>query len=306
MTTSGTASPTSRGTSDADAVPDVSVVIPTRNGSRTLGVQLDALARQRTQRRYEVIVADNGSTDGTRELVESYAVEHPWLRWVDASARTGSNVARNVGTDAARAEFVLLCDSDDEVTEDWLELLASGLERASAVGGRLEREKLNAEYSARYGPPGGYDGITKQLGFLPRPIGANAGYRKSAWEEVGGFNEDYVRGGTETEFYWRLQLAGHTLLDVPEAVVHYRLRPDLKTSVKQMYIWGRQSPMLYRDFRAHGMEYDVRESLRRCKSIVWLALHSYRGAFERLHLLRTVGYQLGRIVGSVKYRVVFP
>ncbi|WP_432547364.1 glycosyltransferase [Kineococcus sp. SYSU DK004] len=291
---------------NVEAAPDVSVVIPTRNGARTLPVQLDALARQRTSRRFEVIVADNGSTDGTRELVEEYAREHPWLRWVDASARTGSNVARNIGTAAARAESVLLCDSDDEVADDWLEHLARALETADGVGGRLEREKLNTEYAARWGTPGGQTGITRQLGFLPRPVGANAGYRKSVWEELGGFDEDYVRGGTETEFYWRLQLAGHTLVDVPEAVVHYRMRPDLRTSVRQMYIWGRQSPMLYRDFRAHGLRFDPRDLLRRWKGFLRMVRYSYRGDVERLQVLRHGGYLLGRLVGSVKYRVVFP
>jgi len=286
--------------------PTVSVVIPTLNGARTLPVQLDALARQRTDRPFEVIVADNGSTDGTQEMVERTAVRYPWLRLVDASARTGSNVARNIGTAAARAEFVLLCDSDDEVDELWLESLAAGLEEAEGVGGRLERVKLNHEYAARWGVPGGQAGITRQLDFLPRPIGANAGFRKSAWKAVGGFNEDYVRGGTETEFYWRLQLAGGTLLDVPEAIVHYRMRSGFKTSVRQMYIWGRQSPMLYRDFKANGMRFDLKEYVGRWVEFLRLVKRSFRGPTERLHMVRHGGYLLGRMVGSVKYRVVFP
>ncbi|MEJ5866171.1 glycosyltransferase [Pseudokineococcus sp. 5B2Z-1] len=288
-----------------EEAPEVSVVIPTLDAVRTLGQQLDALARQRTQRTFEVLVADNGSTDGTREVVAAYADRLPGLRWVDASARTGSNVARNIGTRAARADLVLLCDSDDEVDDDWLEAMASALEGAGGVGGRLEREQLNSDYAKLWGRPAGEAGIQVHLGFLPRPIGANAGFRRTIWEELGGFDEDYVRGGTETEFFWRLQLAGHTLADVPTSIVHYRMRTSFKKSVKQMYIWGRQHPMLYRDFRAHGMRYTPRDTVRSLRSIPHLVRLAARDRTGRLWLCREVAYRAGRVVGSYRYRVVY-
>lgn len=286
--------------------PQVSVVIPARNAAGTLGIQLAALARQRTGRSFEVLVADNGSTDATAAVVASFADRLPGLRRVDASARTGSNVARNIGTAAARGRFVLLCDADDEVADDWVEAMARGLDRAEAVGGRLERVKLNAEYIATFGQPWGQPGITTQLGFLPRPIGANAGYRRSVWQQLGGFREDYVRGGTETEFYWRLQLAGFTLLDVPDAVVHYRLRASFRRSVGQMYIWGRQHAMLYRDFRGEGMHYDAREPIHAWRWIVvTLVPKAFRDRAVQVDLCRQVAYRIGRAVGSYRYRVVY-
>ncbi|MEZ0491245.1 glycosyltransferase family 2 protein [Kineococcus sp. TBRC 1896] len=291
---------------NVENAPEVSVVIPVRNGARTIVQQLDALAAQRTSRRFEVLVADNGSDDGTAGVVQEWARGRAVdVRVIDASHRAGSNVARNAGTAAARAEKVLICDADDEVDPGWLDALAEGLDRADGVGGTLERVKLNDEYIRRWGPPGGQTGIVKQLGYLPRPIGANCGFRRPVWESLGGFNEDYVRGGPETEFYWRLQLAGFSLLDVPGAVVHYRMRAELKASVKQMYIWGRQSPMLYRDFRPRGMTFDARESLDRWVYFLRLVKRSGRGPRDRLEALRQGGYRLGRLVGSVKYRVVF-
>lgn len=289
---------------DGPRTPQVSVVIPTLDAAGTLGVQLEALARQRTDRTYEVLVADNGSGDGTRDLVAAYAERVPGLRLVDASHRTGSNVARNAGTRAARGEYVLLCDSDDEVDEGWLEALATGLDAAAGVGGRLDRVKLNSGFANRWGRPYGQTGIYRQLDFLPRPVGANAGYRRAVWEELGGFDEEYVRGGTETEFFWRLQLAGHDLLDVPEAVVHYRMRSGFRPLVRQMYIWGRQHPMLYRDFRSRGLRYDPMVSVRHW---LWIASLVPRALTpgRRLFLCREVAYRVGRLVGSYRYRVLY-
>jgi len=291
--------------SRVDSVPDVSVVIPSLNAGHTLGVQLAALGRQRTDRSFEVLVADNGSTDDTAQVVASFGGTVPGLRLVDASRRTGSNVARNCGAAAARGDLVLLCDADDEVADDWLERLASGLETAGGVGGRLERVKLNADYIAAWGAPWGQPGITTQLGFLPRPLGANAGFRRSVWEELGGFDEDYVRGGTETEFFWRLQLAGHPLVDVPEAIVHYRLRPSFRKSVRQMYVWGRQHAMLYRDFRTSGMEWAPRETAWALLWLVRLVPRAVRTRASRVDLARQVAYRAGRVVGSWHYRVLY-
>ncbi|WP_432508837.1 glycosyltransferase [Kineococcus auxinigenes] len=304
-TTSGPGSSGAGATTPAATAPQVSVVIPALNAARTLGVQLEALARQRTERSFEVVVADNGSSDGTRELVESFAPRFTSLRWVDASARTGSNVARNTGTAAARAQAVLLCDADDEVDPDWLETMAAALESADAVGGRLDRVKLNGEYIQAWGTPHGHSGISSQLDFLPRPIGANAGFRKQVWQELGGFNEQYVRGGTETEFFWRLQLRGHTLQDVPGSLVHYRMRSSFRAGVRQMYIWGRQAPMLFKEFRAHGMPFDARSSLRRWKWLLRSIPRIRRDHELRFQVAREAAYRAGRIVGSVKYKVVY-
>lgn len=286
--------------------PQVSVVIPARNAAATLGAQLAALSRQSSTRDFEVLVADNGSTDATAEVVACFSGLVPGLRLVDASARTGANAARNSGTRAARGEYILLCDADDEVDPGWVQALAAALDHADAVGGHLELAAINPDYIARWGGATVDAGITSPLGFLARPVGANAGYRRTVWEELGGFDESYARGGTETEFYWRLQLAGHTLADVPEAVVHYRMRSSFRAVVRQMYIWGRQHPMLYRDFRAHGLRFDARGSARAWLRLGLLLWRTTKGPWHRLNFCRKLAYRVGRVVGSVQYRVVFP
>ncbi|HEY4573152.1 MAG TPA: glycosyltransferase family A protein, partial [Thermoanaerobaculia bacterium] len=101
----------------------LSVVIPCLNAAATLGVQLAALTRQSWPGGWEVIVADNGSTDGSREIVESYRGRLPGLALVDASDRRGQAHARNLGAAAATGDALLFCDADDEVAPGWMEAL---------------------------------------------------------------------------------------------------------------------------------------------------------------------------------------
>jgi glycosyltransferase involved in cell wall biosynthesis len=96
---------------------ELSVVIPARNAADTIGVQLESLVRQRFDRPWEVVVVDNGSTDGTRAAVESFADRLPGLRIVDASERQGIGYARNRGVEAACGRLIAYCDADDAVSE---------------------------------------------------------------------------------------------------------------------------------------------------------------------------------------------
>lgn len=289
-----------------DGPPEVTVVVPALDAARTIGAQLDALLHQRTSLRFEVVVADNGSTDGTAELVRQRAGGSPVVRLVDASARRSQNTARNAGVAAARADRVLLCDADDVVDEDWLEVMATALETASLVGGRLERLRLNEEYVRRWGRPAGIGGITDVMGFLPFPSGACCGFRRTVWEQLGGFDERYAGGGDETEFFWRAQLAGHRLEDVPRAIVHYRMRSTPREMWRQSYRWGRQAAMLYRDFRPHGMPHSVRRAAREWAWTVKLGVQSVGGGPASDEALRQLAYRCGRLAGCVRFRVVYP
>ena len=287
----------------------VSVVVPVRDGAATIGAQLDALARQRGARAYEVVVADNGSSDGTRDVVLAHRGSP--ARWtdlhvVDASARPGANVARNAGVAAARGGLVLLCDADDVVDDGWLDALAGALEHADAAGGVLERVSLNPEYVRTWGAPTTNPGTYVHLGFLPRPTGANAGFRRAVWEELGGFDERYVRGGTETEFFWRLQLAGRTLVAAPDAVVHYRLRVGTRKIIRQQYVWGRQSVMLYRDFRASGMAWHPgRAALGWLDALSQVPRAAWGPRAKKMGAARALAQRVGMVAGSIRFRRLY-
>jgi glycosyltransferase involved in cell wall biosynthesis len=211
--------------------PAASVVIPAYNAADFLVEQLDALARQKDAPVFEVLVCDNGSTDGTAAIVQDFASRMPRLRLLDASARRGASAARNIGADAAASPLLLFCDADDVVADEWVRSLASALADAEFVCGAVEHKLLNPgrEWDFGWNEPTFFDPGLPQL---PACGSGNMGIRRSVFAEVGGFDES-LHAGEDLDFAWRVQLAGHRLVGVPRAVIHYRKRGGLRAAARQ-------------------------------------------------------------------------
>ena len=224
----------------------ISVVIPALNAADTIEDQLDALARQRFDGAFEVIVADNGSTDRTRALVDTWHGKLPGLRVVDAAARPGSASARNVGVRAATGTAIAFCDADDVVTEGWLAALAEALEDAPLVAGWRDLQDVGGQLFRPAGRREPY------LGFLPYADSCSMAVDRAAFESVGGFAEEMMRS-SDVDLSWRLQLAGHNMIEAPAALVHKRAPTKRRERVRQAYKWGRAEPMLYIRHRAAGL-----------------------------------------------------
>ena len=123
----------------------LSVIIPCLNAAGTIGAQLDALAVQQWDQPWEVIVADNGSTDRSLAIVERYRYKLPNLRVVDASARRGQPCALNTGAMAAKGDALAFCDADDEVAPGWLPAMGKALSKYDFVACRVDFKKLNPD-----------------------------------------------------------------------------------------------------------------------------------------------------------------
>src|SRR6185503_17262477 len=98
----------------------MSVVVPVFNEIQLLPFQLDSLAAQDYGGPWELILSDNGSSDGSGALARKWSDRIPGLRVVDSSDRQGGNHARNVGAAQARGDFLVFCDADDVTTPGWL------------------------------------------------------------------------------------------------------------------------------------------------------------------------------------------
>ena len=110
------------------ATPPVSVVIPAYNRAATIGAAIDSVLRQ-TWTDFELVVVDNGSTDGTLEAAR--AVTDPRLRVVAAPRNLGAAGARNLGVAEARGTWIAFQDSDDE----WMpQKLEKQMARIAALG----------------------------------------------------------------------------------------------------------------------------------------------------------------------------
>jgi GT2 family glycosyltransferase len=122
---------------------------------------------------------------------------------------------------------------------------------------------------------------------------------------LGGFDEQFTICSDDVDFCWRLQEAGETLVHAPDAVMHYRLRSDLRSALRQQWCYGIAEGALKRKFGAR-MRRDSFTTVRK----VWLALllrpdHLLRGPRLRGRWLSVAAYRLGRLAGSWRHRVLW-
>lgn len=284
-------------------LPPVTVVVPARNAAATLGAQLDALARQAYDGWWEVVLVDNASDDETTAVARRFADRFPELRIVSAET-PGINCARNAGGRVARGDLLVFCDADDIVADGWLAAMVGALTAADAVGGAIDHWTLNSP-GVRFRVGAGSDGLLSDGDFLPYPHGASCGVHASVFHALGGFDDRFTSGDTEAEFFWRAQLAGHSLTFVPEAVVHYRHRPDLGGLARQRYRRGLGHVRRYRLFRAHGMPRGIGAALR---GWIWLVTHLgdlARSPRHRRRWAARAATRSGRVVGSIQQRVLY-
>ena len=196
----------------------VAVVIPVLDGAATIGSCLTAL-RAQTQPADELIVVDNGSTDGTGEVAARSGAS------VIRLAERGVYRARNVGWRSTDCEVVAFTDADCEPAPDWLEKLVRPFAdpATAGVGGATVLPEVRTA-AQRWANLRGFMDQEANFGhpFMPFLATANAAYRRSALEQVDGFEESFISGG-DTDISWRIQAFGGGRLDFrPDArVTHH-------------------------------------------------------------------------------------
>jgi glycosyltransferase involved in cell wall biosynthesis len=276
----------------ADESPVISVVIPVLNVATTIGAQLDALLAQETNFSFEVVVADNGSGDGTRTIVERYAESDTRIRFIDASGvALGGSAAKNLGVKAATAPLIGFCDGDDLVAPGWLRAIREGLDRGfDVVEVRKEYWKLNPSRRGR-----GRQWSDRQSFYgVPVVAGGAFGIRRDLFLELGGFDEG-MRGEVDTEFSLRLHehtgAAPHLLSD---AVIHVRMPTGL-TVFRRSRALAKSVPALRRRL-GFGRGKDLQFAARR---ILWLVRHlpGLRSSVGQDDWLRVAGSLVGDLEG---------
>jgi GT2 family glycosyltransferase len=210
----------------------VTVVVPAWNGERWLPGLFASLAAQ-TQAAAEIVVVDNGSTDGTLEWL---AREAPQARVLAQGRNTGFAMAANRGLLAAPSEFVALLNTDVVLAPDWIEIMATRLaaeQGCASVACKMVR--LGSETVLDdCGDVLRRDGVCEQRGHGRRDdgrwdapgevFGACAGaalYRRSAVREAGGFDERFFSYLEDVDLALRLQLGGWRCAYEPRAVARH-------------------------------------------------------------------------------------
>jgi GT2 family glycosyltransferase len=196
--------------------------------------------RQQVGQPFEVVVVDNGSNDGSPEMVASEWQNNPLVRVVLLRNREnrGFCAANNQGFAASDTEFVALLNNDAEAEPGWLEALASAFEgrpdvgmgaskilvhedprRIDKVGHLIYPDGQNRGRGTGELDQGQYDLIEEVLW----PDGCAAMYRRAMLDQIGGFDEDFFAYADDAELGLRARIAGWKCRYIPRAVVrHHR------------------------------------------------------------------------------------
>ncbi|NWJ96734.1 MAG: glycosyltransferase family 2 protein [Chloroflexi bacterium] len=213
----------------------VDIIIPNWNGREWLGSCLESLQRQ-TFRDLQIILVDNGSTDGSAEFVR---VQFPEVKLVELSENRGFTGGINAGIRAGSAEYLCWFNNDAEAAPDFLEQLLNALKTRESEGfGMAAARVLFQATPDRLNSAGifvGPDGLGRDRGFqrpngspfdqtaeLFGPAGVAALYRRAIFDEVGLLDEDFFLYSEEIDLNYRAQLAGYRCLYVPTAGVVHR------------------------------------------------------------------------------------
>ncbi len=230
----------------ANSTPDVSILIVSWNVKELLRNCLRSLKENAGDVRYETIIVDNASHDGSPEMIRR---EFPWVTLVEPHANLGFGRANNLAYKHAHGRWTLLLNPDTVVLDRAIEKLvkfADAHPEAGAVGGRTLKADLTLERSCCWGSPGLWPLVCKSVGLhlmfkkskllngeamdwwqrdSVREVDVITGccfmIRREIYEKTGGFDERFFMYAEEVDLCWRIKKLGCKLMFCPEAqIIH--------------------------------------------------------------------------------------
>lgn len=231
-----------------------SVIVPSYNRQEEIRELIESFIQlQFPPDRFELIIADDGSTDGTEVLVRKFQETVNFPLQFYSQKNQGPGAARNMGMEKARGDFFIFIDSDCTVSPGWLREIDTALEeeKADAFGGPdsyrddfpLLLKAINYSMTS-FITTGGIRGHNKKkLGkFYPRSF--NMGLGREVYRQIGGFGK--LRHGQDIEFSNRIIKSGAKVVSVPQAIVYHKRRTSLKKFFRQVFNWGVARINLYK------------------------------------------------------------
>jgi GT2 family glycosyltransferase len=214
------------------SAPDISVVIPARNGAGSLPHLLASLRRQTlAPERFEVVVVDNASSDATAEIARGARAT------VVVEPVANRSRARNLGIEAARANRLAFTDADCVASEGWLEALLDCCCEAPLVAGPVEMTTRQ--------PPNTIERLEARWRFAQEhwvrqgwAATANLCVERAVLDAVGGFDPAYRHAGEDPDFCLRAGRAGFVLGWCPRAVVRHPAESTLVPVLRRAFRHG--------------------------------------------------------------------
>jgi glycosyltransferase involved in cell wall biosynthesis len=272
---------------------DVTVVIPVYNSTATLPLQLVALAGQDFDGSWDLVLADNGSTDDLAGVVERCTTELTALapcRIIDASRLAGASYARTIALLHVTSELVAFCDADDVVCPGWLTAIVAGLAEHDLVTGPfagVTDASLAAKGPAWHFDHEAFDGRGARASAIGGGyMSGNSGYRRAA---LSGFAPDFL-GSEDAAVALRALDNGFRGGWADDARVLYRQRSSPGAALRKAYAISVGHVQLEREFPdlVDAASHDL-------KALGWLLVHlpdlvRRRG---RIRWAKAAGHHLG-------------
>jgi glycosyltransferase involved in cell wall biosynthesis len=223
-----------------------SVIVPTFNRADEIKELLDSLSKQTVpHNNFEIIIVDDGSTDNTKEVIESIKSKF------DLNIRTlyqnhkGPGEARNLGMKNAKGKYFVFIDSDCIADKNWLSAYKKEVEQKDVAGfggpdsvlPNFKPVQKAIDYSmTSFITTGGIRGHSKKKISKYYPRSFNMGVRADIVERIGGMGK--LRHGQDIEFSNRILSTGEPIVKVAGAMVYHKRRISIKKFFKQVYNWG--------------------------------------------------------------------
>jgi glycosyltransferase involved in cell wall biosynthesis len=270
--------------------PTVSIIIGVYNGADTIAVCLESLLSQDYPTdAYDIIVVENGSTDNTTEIVERYPV-----RLYHNSVR-GLAAARMFGIARSEADIVVFTDADCIAASNWLSELVEPYTNPEigGVGGAIlawrHADRSTVEmFCDEVSPLVNF--VSGENEFLPHLYTANASYRRSLLDQIGGFSQ--LVTSQDVDVAWRIQLqTGAKLHYAPKAIIYHHHRATRTGLARQYRRYGFGEILLdtiYGGYPGYprGRSYQLRRLLEQVAALPRYALSA---------ILRRIRLAAGRI-----------
>ena len=230
-----------------NTLPFVSVIIPCRNEEKFIAKCLGSIiANDYPKDKLEVSVVDGMSEDGTREMVEGYVQQHPFVRVLD-NPKNITPAAFNIGIQQAKGEIITIMSAHATYEKDYIAKCVKYLDeyKADNVGGTMitiprdntfVSKAIVLALSHRFGVG---SSVFRTGSKKPKWVDTVFGgcYKREVFDKVGLFNEN-LTSTQDREFNLRLKNAGGRILLHPEIVSYYYARSDFKSFCKNNFRKG--------------------------------------------------------------------
>lgn len=214
---------------------DISVIVPVFNGGKKIGKCVNALNRQKTERTFEIIVVDDGSTDRSLHGIEGNGTR------VFRQPNQGPGAARNLGVEKALGKIVLFTDADCEPLEDWIEQMVRPLGNpciSGVKGSYLTRQKGLVSRFVQFEYENKYEKM-KRDPFIDFIDTYAAGFIKKDFLSVGKYDARFPTPSVEDqEFSFRMWEKGYRMVFNPEARVYHTHSEGLWDYMKKKFRIG--------------------------------------------------------------------